>query len=93
MIQQTSLLAFESIKDSLEPKQRQVYNVIKQLKTACNLDIAEYLRLPINSITGRVYDLRELGLVELSHKDVCPKTGRLVIYWSIKPQQGRLFDV
>ncbi|MHA1676858.1 MAG: hypothetical protein ACTSU6_06740 [Candidatus Njordarchaeales archaeon] len=80
-VQQTSLEAFEEIKASLGKRQRQVYLKLKELGSATNCMLAEALKLPINSITPRVYELRKLRLVGVSEVGYCKVTGRKAIYW------------
>ena len=93
MIQSTSRLAYDSIVESLGARQSDVYGAIKRFGEICNLQIAHELRLPINSITPRVKELRELGLVEEAAKRKSA-TGRTAIYWKVKrerPAQEGLF--
>ncbi len=84
-MQQTSLLAYQQL-NNLTARQRLVYNAISTLGTACNLNVSDYLHLPINSITPRVKELREKGLVEESHRDIHPATQRVSIYWRVSAE-------
>ena len=77
----TSLLAYSEILEDLGWRQRQVYEVIRRLKSCNNLTISRELNLPINSITPRVKELRDFGVVRQHRKDNCEETGRLVIFW------------
>ena len=63
MIQPTSLEAYNILKPQLGERQKQVYNVIKLYPGVCNLDIRRITSIPINSVTPRVKELREKGLV------------------------------
>lgn len=83
MIQQTSIDSYYTL-EHLPEKRKIVYDAIVNMKTACNLDIAYYLKLPINRITPRTNELVKLGLVEFSHKDICTRTGKTVMYWKAK---------
>lgn len=83
-MQITSLLAYNSIKDTLGEKQKRVLIAIAQLGEATNLDLSNHLKLPINSITPRVNELRKMNLVAESKKDKDKTTGRLSIYWRLK---------
>lgn len=80
-VAQPSLWAYSDLKPKLGQKQKQVLDGIRELGTACNLDLAMHLRLPVNRITGRVFELREQGLVKESHKDRCEQTGKTVTFW------------
>ena len=77
---QTSLLAFHSLKD-LNGRQAQVYGVIRNHGPISNLQVAEILKMPINSIVPRVFQIRAKGLVQESHRSESPLTGRTVIFW------------
>jgi predicted ArsR family transcriptional regulator len=81
MIRETSQEAYYSLKD-LGERQRSVLLAIKELGTACNLDISESLGKPINAVTPRTNELVIKGLVKESHREIC-KTGRRVIYWRL----------
>ena len=84
-IQITSLKAYCDVLETLGERQQQVYEVIRRLKSCNNLMISKELGLPINSICPRTKELRDLGVVRAHKKEICPKTGRLTIYW--KPRR------
>lgn len=63
MIRQTSLEAYDEILETLGDRQIEVYCVILDYPGICNKEISEHLLLPINCITGRVKELRDLGWV------------------------------
>ena len=81
MIKQPTLWAYISIKPSLGMRQKEVLNAIRFLGPIYNLKIANYLGLPINSVTPRVKELRDLGKVKEAYLGQCSETGRLVTYW------------
>lgn len=81
-VQQTSLEAYRTIYN-LTGNRRLVYEAIKRMRTACNLDIAYKLKWAINRVTPRTNELRGLGLVEESHKAITTRTGKRVIYWKV----------
>lgn len=83
MIQQTSLLAYESIQHELGERQKIVLDGLKDLGEATNLMIAKHLGLPINSVTPRIFELREKRLVEQSHTAFCKVSKRLAKYWRV----------
>ena len=73
---------FTEVHPKLNEKQTQVYVALQMASRACNnQEISEYLGWPINSVTPRVQELRELGKVEEAFRAVYPKTNRKVIYW------------
>jgi len=82
--QQTSLMAYSEIKMELGERQEEVYNLIKSLGSVNNMIIARRLALPINSVTPRVYELRELGLVEKDCMRACPISKRITWFWRIR---------
>src|SRR3989344_2535742 len=88
MKQQTSINAYYTIND-IGARQKAVYEVIKCKVLACNIDIAEELNLPINSITPRTNELVRMGLVEEGKKSIGP-TGRVVIFWKIKNKESKI---
>jgi len=82
MYQQTSILAYRKL-ENIGQKQLRCYDTIKSLGKAANYDIAMRLGQPINTVTPRVKELREMGLVQEAYKDRHPITHRTVIYWEI----------
>ena len=70
----TSLTAFADLIPTLENREMEVLKALKQLKLANNLMIAEYLHLPVNCITGRIYSLRQFGIVIYYKKDKTQST-------------------
>ena len=79
--QQTSLFAYSEVKPELGVRQQQVLDVISKHKGIDNLMIAQILKLPINSITPRVKELRQKGKVKEWGKKKSTLTGRTVIGW------------
>lgn len=89
----TAIKSYHSIIDSLPEKRKEVFDMLKILKVACNMDISEALGLPINRITPRMNELVKLGIVVESHRAINPKTDKRVIYWKVKesePHQNTL---
>lgn len=87
MVQETSLEALTGIQNDklgLSNRQLIVLSGLMYLGIGTNTMIARHLRLPINCVTGRVFELRKLGLIVESHKGECPITKRNCIWW--KPQ-------
>lgn len=58
-----SLHAYASIIDGLSPKRRQVLDAVTHLQPCTRQRIAEHLNWPINSVTGRVKELMDFGLI------------------------------
>jgi hypothetical protein len=77
----TSLPAYKEPKD----KCRQiVYDAIKVSGSCTDKQVADYLRWPINRITGRRGELLAQGKIVLDKLDKDPESNRLVSYWKIK---------
>jgi len=73
---------FNDVQPKLGQKQHQVLMTLQMSKRpVCNQELADYLEWPINSLTPRVQELREMGKVEEAFRAVYPKTNRKVIYW------------
>jgi predicted ArsR family transcriptional regulator len=85
-VQTTSAAAYQGL--PLNARQVSVRRAITALGAACNQQIADHLGVPVNQVTGRVFELREAGVVIESHKGLWKPTGRTVIFWKIA--QGSL---
>lgn len=86
----TAVQSYYQIIDLLPDKRRQVFEAIKILKVACNVDISRHLGIPINRVTPRTNELVKLEVVEESHRAIYPETGKRVIYWRAK--EGLILD-
>jgi len=64
----TSLQAWESIKEGLSKKQKQVLGAIIMNEEATNEEIATYLGVGINCVTGRTCELLEMGKIVRGNK-------------------------
>jgi Mn-dependent DtxR family transcriptional regulator len=81
----TSLNAYHGeIKETLGERQRQVLNIIRNSKNITNKEIANILKVDTCSITGRVKELRDYGLIFEDEKRNCNITGRLAMAWKIQ---------
>ncbi len=85
LVQDTSLEAYHDI-ENLSEKRRKVFEAIKILGEACNLDIAYYLKWPINRVTPRTNELVKMQWVREAKRDITPKTGKRVIYWKVNDE-------
>lgn len=79
---QTQLMSWEQIKPDLGRRQLEVYGAIKKMPRS-NRELSVGLGLPINSITGRVKELRDKGLVCENRVKFDCVTNRMVCEWSI----------
>lgn len=83
-VQVTSLISYYNIADTLGKRQREVLLALKKIQPANNLMIARYLNLPINSICGRMKELREKGIIIFDSIKSCPITKESTKYYKIK---------
>ena len=86
-MQPTSLEAFEAIKPKLGQAQQRVLDVFYEnpdIRDWTNAELASNLGWSINRVTGRVYELRQLGILEESRQRSCRITGYTAIAWKIK---------
>lgn len=67
----------------LGAKQSRVFDVIAALGPISNARISAILGVPINRITGRVFELRDMGLVEDAGTELGPY-GKHVHVWKKK---------
>lgn len=85
----TSLAAYETyVEPTLGERQKVVYEVLEKHADLTNREIKEILGWEINTVTPRVYELRDRGLVFESSKRICKVTGRLAYAWSTKRQNS-----
>jgi len=88
MIQNTSLLAYFEIQASLGAKQRLILDLFLKHGPMTNKMVAKKSNLPINSVTPRVKELRELEYIEYSDT-IIQLNGRKAILWQVtKKTQG-----
>lgn len=83
MIQQTSKDAYDDVKNSLGNRQRSVLTLLAGVEDMTNTEISNTLNWPINTVTPRVKELRDAGLVEESKKRMCNITKKNVIAWKV----------
>ena len=84
----TSLDAYRELeKKGLALKQQEVLDVIKRYaEPICNNEIAKVLGREINCITGRVCELRKLGIIEAKGKRLSNITFKKALVWGLVKQ-------
>ena len=67
---ETSLEAYEYLKreNKLKPTQQEVLQALKELGTATSKKIAKKLHKPLHTISGRITELKDMGLIEVIGK-------------------------
>ena len=83
MIQDTSLETYKVLIPELGIRQQQIYDIITKHNNVSNLDLSRISKLPINSVTPRVKELRDKGLVILGGYKTDHITQRRVMCWSV----------
>ena len=83
-MEQQSLQAYELIKPELNKRQAQVLNAIFQLGEASNHQIAEFLNLEINQVTGRTNELAGKNRIFCIRKDYDGHSKVKVAIWKIR---------
>ena len=74
-MQGTSLLAYSEVLEKLGEKQREVFRVIRELKSCNAKMIARKLGWEINCVTGRINELHyDFGIIYQHKIDICPIT-------------------
>lgn len=85
-LQQTSLLAYRSLDATLiNKRQCEVLDTLQAIYPACNRQVAQRSRLPINVVTPRMGELVKKGKVVKAYFGTDPKTGRKAIFWKPAP--------
>lgn len=89
-IQPTSLQAyFGEILPDLGRRQKAVLEVFT-MGSFTNAELANLLQWPINTITPRVKELRDLGLLVEDSIRKCSSTGRNAKAWKLKQESEQL---
>ena len=84
----------ESLRETLPELgklQQEVYDVVRASGPITTQAIAHRTGRYIHSITGRIFELRDMGYVEFAGSTVSPETGRKVSMWKVTNKQLTLF--
>lgn len=85
-MQETSLEAYESIKEKITDSQRAILGVFYEDPMTfdwTNSEIAAKLRWSINRVTPRVLELRQKGILGLTTPRSCKITGYRCLAWRV----------
>jgi hypothetical protein len=82
-VQPTSIESFKLLQESIHPHQKTVLKTLRELGRASNKQISMALGWPINTITPRVKELREIGLVDYEGEQFDSKTQRHEMVWGV----------
>ncbi len=81
-VAETSKQAYKKVNHKLGRMQSKVYKALKELGRATDLQLADFLDLPINEVTGRRNELVDYGMVVESGR-LFNKTGHTAKAWVI----------
>ena len=82
-IAETSIMSYRELsEEDLGRRQRIVFEVLASHPDRCNRELAELLDWPINTVTPRVMELREMGAVARSGLKYDSTTKRNVMTWT-----------
>ena len=84
---ETSKKALASVKEKIKTKRQQVYDLLK-VNPLTNYEIADELKMPLSSVTGRCRELQILDLVEDSGYKRKTKYGKDAIVWQLKKKKN-----
>lgn len=83
-VQATSIINYYSITSEIGTRQKQVLFALKNLRVANNMMISKYLNIPLQSVCGRMNELRKKGIVIYHHTGMCPYMNRTTRFFKIK---------
>jgi hypothetical protein len=84
VVVQTSMLAYVGITPTIQEREQQVLEALRQLGTASNMELAQHLRWSVNRVTGRTFLLRQKGIVIDAGISECSITKQSVHKWTIQ---------
>ena len=84
VVQQTSIDSYKIVKETRKTVQQRIYDTIQSRGgTATNRQISILTKIPINSVTARVKELREAGTLEQAGTEYDSTTRRTVMTWRV----------
>ncbi len=93
MTQQTSIQAYKDIIPELGARQKAVLALFTDRHVLLtNNEIADKLRWAINTVTPRVFEVRQKGKLIARGKRPCKITGRTGITWGLPDLPTDLFE-
>jgi len=84
MVQRTSIDSYKIVKETRKTVQQRIYDtILSRGGTATNRQISILTKIPINSVTARVKELRDAGRVHQAGTDYDSTTKRTVMTWRV----------
>lgn len=74
----------QKIVNSLARRRKSVYGAIRAMEAASIRMIANHMEVDRCQVTARLDELRDMGIVQFSHKELDPVTGITVSYWKVR---------
>src|SRR2546427_12264654 len=88
MVSDTQIASWSQLQGELGERQNEVYKFILENNGAAGFEIAEFLHLPLHSISGRVTELHQMGRIcDSGLRIFNDSTKRKVIVWTAHTQQ------
>ena len=85
MVRSTSLNVYrDEVEPTLSARQEAVLSAFSRRENFTNLELARFLEWEINTVTPRVKELRDKGILEEHCKRTCRISGRTASCWQIK---------
>jgi transcription initiation factor IIE alpha subunit len=83
MVQQSSIDSYKIVKETRKTVQQKIYDTILSRGYATNRQLSILTKIPINSVTARVKELREAGTLEQAGTEYDSTTKRTVMTWRV----------
>ena len=88
-VTQTSIDAYYQL--DLTNQQRDVLKVLEVMRESCIADIAEFLNWQRSTVSGRLNELKQAGVIIMTGKQPSKTTGIRSEFWRLKNIQTTLF--
>ena len=79
----------QKIVNNLARRRKSVYGIIKAMEAASIRMIAQHMEVDRCQVTARLDELRDMGIVQFSHKEIDPVTGITVSYWKTRTLESQ----
>ena len=83
MVEDTSIEAYESTVSERMAQRERVLEIVREAKHPSSSDIARFTRIPRTSVTGRLRELEQDGLIMKGGTKLDPHTGKRVKWYKI----------
>lgn len=79
----------QKIVNSLARRRKSVYGAIRAMESASIRMIAQHMEVDRCQVTARLDELRDMGIIQFSHKALDPVTGITVSYWKTRQLESQ----